>query len=307
MTADRRDLDPQVSELLSRLPPHVDLRTRTVAQVRDAYDELVRLRRGDSWSPTPVALSEDRTVAGVPCRLHLPTLDGPHRLLVWLHGGGWVVGGLDSHEDICRLLCTRSGLAVLQVDYRLAPEHPYPAGLQDALAVVREVGLDARWEAVAVGGDSAGGNLAAAVTFVCRAEGRPLAGQLLAYPCLDARCSEASYARRSVGFGLEADDMRWYWQQYAGPADLTDPLLSPAACHDLTGLPPAVIVSAGHDVLSDEDDSYAVRLDAAGVEVWHRRLPGMVHGFLGQTAAVAAADVALSQIASAAGDLFTLR
>lgn len=298
-------LDPQVVTMLGWLPPHVDMRARTVEQVREAYDELVQARRGADWTPTPVAASEDLLVAGVPCRLHLPSDQGPHGLLVWLHGGGWVVGGLDSHEDICRLLAVRSGLAVLQVDYRLSPEHPYPAGLTDALAVVREVGESDRWTGVAVGGDSAGGNLAAAVALVCRAEGRELTGQVLAYPCLDASCSTPSYAEMAVGYGLEAEDMRWYWDQYAATAERTDPLLSPAAAHDLAGLPPTVIASAEHDVLRDEADAFAGRLEQAGVQVWHRRLPGMVHGFLGQTAAVQAADAAVTEIARATGDLFT--
>lgn len=297
-------LDPQVEAMLGWLPAHVDLRTCTVTEIRGAYAQMVEQRRGTGWVPTAVAATQDLSVAGVSCRLHLPTLDGPHGLLVWLHGGGWVVGGLNSHEDICRMLSARSGLAVLQVDYRLSPEHPYPAGLQDALAVVREVGESGRWSAVGVGGDSAGGNLAAAVALVCRAEGRQLACQLLAYPCLDAGCSSASYREMATGFGLEAQDMRWYWEQYAGTAERTDPMLSPAATSDLKGLAPAVVVTAEHDVLCEEGDVFGARLREAGVQVWHRQLAGMVHGFLGQTAVVEAADAAVTEMARAARDLF---
>ena len=293
--------------MLACLPAHVDPATRTPAEHRAGYDQTVRLRRGPQWSPTPVGATDELSVAGVPCRLHLPAAGGPGpgSLLVWLHGGGWMVGGLDSHDDVARILCARSGLAVLQVDYRLAPEHPYPAALDDALAVVREVGASDRWASVSVGGDSAGGNLAAAVALVCRSKGRLLDGQLLAYPCLDAGCASPSYASLATGYGLEATDMRWYWQQYAGHADRTDPLLSPAACPDLARLPPTVLVTAQADVLRDEGDAYAGRLLQAGVPVWHRQLPGLVHGFLGQTSTVAAADAAMTQIADAARELFT--
>lgn len=297
-------LDPQVDALLRALPAHVDLRTRSLPEIRSGYDELVALRQGTTWTPTAVGSTEDLPVAGISCRLHLPAADGPYGLLVWLHGGGWVVGDLDSHDDVCRILCARSGLAVLQVDYRLSPENPYPEALEDALAVVREVGGSDRWRGVAVGGDSAGGNLAAAVALVCRAEGRELAGQLLAYPCLDAGCATASYTQCATGFGLEADDMRWYWQQYAGTAEPNDPLLAPAAAGDVRGLAPAVVVTAEYDVLRDEGDAYAARLREAGVPVQHLAVPGMVHGFLGQSAVVAAADAAVTQMAHAVRDLF---
>lgn len=293
-------LDPQVADLLAVLPTHVPADRLTPAEHRAQYAEVVRLRRGAGWQPEEVASSVDLTVEGVPCRLHRPLGVEDPAVLVYLHGGGWVVGGLDSHEGISRSLCARGGFAVLAVDYRLSPEHPFPAPLEDCLAAARWA-TEQSFPAVAVGGDSAGGQLASAVALVFRAEGRALAGQLLVYPALDAHAHSPSYAL--TGFGLEADDMRWYWRQYAAMHPLDDPLLSPAAAADLTGLAPAVVVTAGHDVLRDEGDAYAERLAAAGVPVTHLRYVGMVHGFLGQGGTVAAADAAVTEIACAVGDL----
>ena len=130
-------LDPQVAALLTLLPPPVPAGSQTPDELRAAYAELVAIRRGAVWQPEPVGSSQDLSVEGVPCRLHLPAGVERPAILVFLHGGGWVVGGLDSHEGVARALCRRAGIAVLAVDYRLAPEHPYPAALEDCLAAVR--------------------------------------------------------------------------------------------------------------------------------------------------------------------------
>jgi len=288
-------LDPQVAALLTLLPPPVPVGSRTPDQLRAAYEELVATRRGEGWLPEPVGSSQDQLIDGVPCRLHRPKGAERPAVLVYLHGGGWIVGGLDSHEGVARALCHRAGIAVLAVDYRLAPEHPYPAALQDCLTAVRWAGSQ-EFACVGVGGDSAGGGLAAAVALVLRAEGRPLAAQLLVYPALDAQASSPSYDQNAQGYGMSAQEMRWYWTQYA-TTELGDPLLSPAAAPDLAGLAPAVVATAGYDVLRDDGDAYAVRLAAAGVPVWHRQYAGLVHGFLGAGGTVDAADVAISEIA----------
>jgi len=296
-------LDPQVAALLTLLPPPVEVGSQTPAQLRTAYAALVATRRGEGWVPEPVGSSQDLLTDGVPCRLHRP--EGVRRppVLVYLHGGGWIVGGLDSHEGVARALCHRAGIAVLSVDYRLAPEHPYPAALQDCLTAVRWAGSQ-EFACVGVGGDSAGGGLAAAVALVLRAEGRPLAAQLLVYPALDAQASSPSYDQNAQGYGMSAQEMRWYWTQYAATAELGDPLLSPAAAApDLAGLAPAVVATAGYDVLRDDGDDYARRLAAAGVPVWHRQYSGLVHGFLGAGGTVDAADVAVSEIADAVRQL----
>lgn len=295
-------LDPQTADLLALLPPHVPASTMTPAEHRAEYAEVVALRRGAGVVPDEVGSSVDVDVDGVPCRLHRPQGQDRPPLLVYLHGGGWIVGGLESHELVARSLCARAGIAVLAVDYRLAPEHPFPAPLEDCLTAARWAG-EQDFASLSVGGDSAGGNLAAAVALVFRAEGRPLAAQLLVYPALDAHASSATYDENGTGFGLEAEDMRWYWEQYAGDHPKDDPLLSPAAATDLRELPPAVVATAEYDVLRGEGDGYATRLAEAGVPVWHRCYPGLTHGFLGQGGAVAAADVALDEIAAAVGDL----
>lgn len=294
-------LDPQVQALLAAFPPHVDAAQFPIEVHRAGHAEFVRqLQARGAFEQ--VGSSADLDVLGVPCRLHRPAdLERPH-LLVFLHGGGWIVGDLDSHEGLARSLCARGGVAVLAVGYRLAPEHPFPASLEDCLTVARWA-AEQDFASVSVGGDSAGGNLAAAVALVFRAEGRPLAGQLLLYPALDAHTRSPSYDENARGFGLEAQDMRWYWEQYAGTSAKDDPLLSPAATPDLAGLAPAVVVTAEYDVLRDEGDRYAQRLREAGVPVWSKQYAGMLHGFLGQGADVTAADLALTEIAGAFADL----
>jgi acetyl esterase len=295
-------LDPQTADLLALLPPHVPASTMTPAEHRAGYAELVALRSGAGVVPEEVGSSVDVQVDGVACRLHRPLGQDRPPLLVYLHGGGWIVGGLGSHELVARSLCARAGVAVLAVEYRLAPEHPFPAPLEDCLTAARWAG-EQDFASVSVGGDSAGGNLAAAVALVFRAEGRPLACQLLVYPALDAHASSATYDDNGAGFGLEAQDMRWYWEQYAGKHPKDDPLLSPAAAGELRELAPAVIATAGYDVLRGEGDAFAARLAEAGVPVWHRCYPGLTHGFLGLGGAVAAADAALTEIAAAVGVL----
>ncbi len=292
-------VDPQVRALLALVPPGT-ARDTSVEDHRRGYADVVRQRRGEGWVAESVASSTALEVEGVPCVLHRPEGVEQPAVLIYLHGGGWVVGGLESHEGIVRSLCHRAGIAVLAVDYRLAPEHPFPVPLEDALAATRWA-CEQDFASVSVGGDSAGANLAAAVALVFRAEGRPLACQLLVYPCLDVAATSPSY--HLSGFGLEGDDMRWCWERYAGTHARDEPLLSPAAATDLAGLAPAVIATAEYDILRDEGNAYAERLRASGVQVWSRQYAGMVHGFFGQGDAVAAADVAFSEIASAVRDL----
>lgn len=301
-------LDPQVADLLSRLaaaglPAPSSL---SPTDNRELYARVVAARRGPGWAPEPVGSSQDLLAGGVPARLHRPEGVVRPPVLAFFHGGGWVVGDLDTHDGITRALCRRAGTAVLAVDYRLAPEHPYPAALQDCLAATRWLAQAADGlglGAVAVGGDSAGGALAACVALACREAGPALAAQLLVYPCTDAGTAADSYWRNAEGYGLTAETMRWYWSQYAQDADRDDPLLSPARAADLSGLPPAVVVTAEYDPLVDEGDALARRLAAAGVPVRHRQLPGQVHGFLGMTGAVAAADEAVTVLAHDLRDL----
>lgn len=212
----------------------------------------------------------------------------PAPLLVFFHGGGFVFGDLESHDSACRMICRGAGVHVLAVDYRLAPEHKAPAAADDAYAAYRwarshaeELGADPT--RVAVGGDSAGGLLAAVVTRLARAAGDPLpALQWLIYPATDLRGGTRSRTLLADGFLLTKHDMDWFRQQYVDGSDLdvTDPLVSPLLAEDLSGLSPALVVTAGFDPLRDEGDLYAGRLRDAGVSVDHRRMDSMIHAFL---------------------------
>jgi acetyl esterase len=225
----------------------------------------------------------------LPARLYVPTehhgrSDGG--LIVYYHGGGWVTGNLDTHDQPCRLLASSSGVQVLSVDYRLAPEHPYPAPISDAVGAFRAVcaranSFGADPKRVAVAGDSAGGHLAAVTALVCAADGGPTpAFQLLIYPVTDLANTARSRVTFESGFVLSTADMQWFEEQFAGPdVDRNDPRVSPLVAEDLNGVAPAMVVTAGFDPLRDEGEAYAARLSEAGVPTLQRRYPGYVHGF----------------------------
>lgn len=229
----------------------------------------------------------DLPAGGVPSRLYRPgpATDGPTGLLVYLHGGGWVLGDLESHDNVCHSLCRRSGHAVLSVDYRLAPEDPFPAGLDDARSALAwaasnadELGVDAT--RIAIGGDSAGANLAA---VAARSAPVPLAFQLLVYPVADARMVAASYTENADGYFLTAASMKWFVELYlsGGAADADDPRVSPLLADDasLAASPPTLVITAGFDPLRDEGIAYADRLGDLGVTTSHVHYPGQIHGF----------------------------
>ncbi len=212
--------------------------------------------------------------------------------VLYLHGGGWVVGSPASYDQVGRMLANRAGATVVLADYRRAPEHRFPAQLEDAeaaLACVREIAGD---EPVAVAGDSAGGTLAA----VLARRHRDLAAQALVYPVLDAGMATVSYRTFATGFRLTADDMAWHFAQYGG--DPADPDVSPLRAPELAGLPPATIVLASHDVLRDEGEAYAARLRAAGVPATVTVVDGTVHGFVRWPAVTPLAGVGLDALAT---------
>jgi acetyl esterase len=237
-----------------------------------------------------VASVEDITVPGGdgprPARVYRPSAPGPLPTIVLLHGGGFVIGDLDTHDLTARTLANGCDAVVVSVDYRLAPEDPWPAGVEDAVAATRwaasalsTLGGDDR---LAVAGDSAGGNLSAVVAQVMRDEGIPLAGQLLIYPVTDRRGSYPSHQENGTGYFLDLDTMLWFDEQYVGhltEVDVTNPRLAPLN-GDLTGLAPAVLVVAEFDPLRDDGLAYAAALEAAGVPVEVRTFPGMIHGFV---------------------------
>lgn len=212
----------------------------------------------------------------------------PLPAVVFLHGGGFVFCDLESHDLFCRRMTAGTGAVVFSIDYRLAPEHRSPAAAEDSYAalswVAREAGaLGIRSDRVAVAGDSAGGNLAAVVSLLARERGGPdLAAQVLVYPVIDPACDSASFAEYGTGCVNTAAAMRWYWRQYLGGSDLPSPPhhAAPLRADDHTGLPPAIIVTAGRDPLSDEGHEYAAGLRRSGVPVLHRHYPGLFHGFL---------------------------
>jgi acetyl esterase len=227
----------------------------------------------------------DIDAGGVPARLYRPSAAPGLGLLVFLHGGGWVIGDLESHDNVCRSLANRSGHAVLSVDYRLAPEHPFPAALSDAVDATRwahehAADLGCAADRLAIGGDSAGANLAAVVSQLAPV---PLKFQLLVYPVADARQETASYVDNAEGYFLTTTSMTWFIGHYlaGGTGAVDDPRVSPLLADDaaLRQSPPTLVITAEFDPLRDEGDLYAARLAAVGVPTSHVRFSGMFHGF----------------------------
>jgi len=225
-------------------------------------------------------------IGDLPARLYRSS-PSPRPLIIYLHGGGFTIGSLDSHDGICRLLARTAGVAVLALDYRLAPEHPGPAAVDDvtlafasAAGNLEMLGGDPS-SGVGLAGDSAGGALAVLAAVRLRDAGTPAATLLLAYPNGDMALSQPSVSAQGHGWGLEEDDLRWFVEQWVpDPGHRADPAVSPLQA-DLHGLPPAVIATAGHDPLHDEGEALARAIEAGGAEVRYRPHPGLVHGFLG--------------------------
>jgi acetyl esterase len=256
----------------------------------------------DGPAPAVGAIHEARA-AGLPIRIYRPPGHGPWPVLVYFHGGGGVVGSLQTHDVPCRILCRRAGCVVASVDYRLAPEHPFPAAVDDALEAYRwarsgpeALAGDGR---VAVGGDSMGGCLAAVVMHEARTDpaGAPDAA-LLVYPVVDPRSGTPSRERFGNGFLLTTDSIDWFEAHYLGDADPLHPRAAPGRVEDLRGLPPTIVATAGFDPLRDEAETYAEALAAAGVQVEHRCFADQVHGFLHMTS-IASARAATFELADA--------
>lgn len=301
-------LDPEIGALVAAQealpgPPAHEI---PIADARAAHDRETEVLSG----PGP-AVAEVRDVHApgprgpVRIRVMRPAGDGLLPLVAYVHGGGWAIGTVEAFEPVCRALAVASGAVVTSVDYRLAPEHPFPAGLEDVCAAVRwlhdhatELGADPARMGIA--GDSAGGNLAAVATRRLRDEGGPpLRHQALIYPVCDAALDTRSYREKGTGFGLSRESMRRFWDLYLDGADAADPDVSPLRAADLTGLPPAFVLLVPDDVLCDEGDAYARRLEAAGVPVTLRRYDGAAHGFFRWIAKAELARRAVDDVAAA--------
>ena len=218
-------------------------------------------------------------------RIYRPARRETLPALVYFHGGGWTIGDLDTHDVLCRQRAAGARCTVFSVDYRLAPEHPFPAAVEDCLAATRyiaEHAAELKVRGIAVGGDSAGGNLAATVALLARDAGGPqLAFQLLIYPATDQRCATASHERNAQGYLLTRDSIQYFRRAYLpNEKDWTDWRASPLLARSHAKLPPALVITAGYDPLLDEGRAYAERLRAAGVEVDYREYADMVHGFI---------------------------
>ncbi len=288
----------QVLEMIEQLglPPFEE-------QTPEAARAMFAAMREVSAGGPEVASVEDREIAGVAVRIYRPSTATGVPVLVYLHGGGWVIGNLDSHDGVARELASQTGIVVVSVDYRLAPEHKFPAAVDDAVAVTRwvldhaaEVGGDPT--RVAIGGDSAGGNLSAVVTHELR--GR-LAFQLLVYPAVDLGMSSPSIEENGEGYLLTKASMEWFIGHYIGgtTADPADARLSPLANTEWTGLPPALVITAEFDPLRDEGEAYAAKLSAEGVATTLHRYDGQIHGFFSMGALVPDGKAALAEAAAA--------
>ncbi len=310
-------LDPQARAMLDQaaalgIKPNYML---TVAEAREAMAERSKALAGD---PVPLAGVEDRLIPGpggeLPIRVYTPHGKGPFPLLVYFHGGGWVIGSIQSHDHVCRALSFKVGCIVVSVDYRLAPEHKYPAAVQDAFAATRWVAAKAATlggdgSRLAVGGDSAGGNLATVAALLARERGGPsLAFQLLLYPVTDCDFDTPSYLENAEGYMLHRADMQWFWNHYlAGTDEGRNPYASPLRARDLRGLPPALVITAEYDPLRDEGEAYAARLREADVPVVLTRYDGMIHGFASRAVILDQGKRALEQVASALREVFGSR
>ncbi|WP_246087965.1 alpha/beta hydrolase [Nocardioides albertanoniae] len=280
-------LDSQIADLLTFLAKGQPLESHDPPSARALYRAMaVDGRRGEPLMS--VKSVEETTIPGpagdIPVRVYRPATEGELPTIVMFHGGGWVVGDLDSHENQARSLATLCDAVVVSVGYRLAPEHPFPAAYDDAVAAARWAGDNAATLGgdgrIAVAGDSAGGNLSAVVAQVLAAEGRELAGQLLIYPATDMTGGYPSYAENGHGYFLELPTMKWFSDNYLGAvhADRADPRLSPIK-GDLKGLAPAVLVTAEFDPLRDEGVAYAKALESSGVPTTYHHFDGLIHGF----------------------------
>jgi acetyl esterase/lipase len=297
-------LNPQVgaSARLRRRPPAEVLAGDPQERLRFLRAAMEEANEAECGPALPLPVVVDVDAGGVPCRLYATRPDAP--VFVYLHGGGWCYGSIETVDRMCRRIADRSGVAVLSVDYRLAPEHVFPAALEDAgtvVAFVRASGaaLGVDPSRIAIGGDSSGGHLATIEARRQRDAAAPLDYQVLIYPAIDPMLAAESYGEFGE-YGLDRASMKLAWEAFIpDPATRLTPDAAPLAVPDLSGMPPTLMITAEYDVLRDEGNDYADALIAAGVPVVHTRYQGVNHGFARRLATVDAARAAADQVASA--------
>jgi len=303
-------LDPQLKIILDTFNAAgpIFLRAETAEQARAKMRALLEANP----APAPAIYRvEDRHIQGadgqIEVRVYTPEGGPPMGVLVYFHGGGWVLGDLESHDHVCRALANGAGCVVVSIDYRLAPEHVFPAGAEDCYAATKWVAenaaaLGADASRMAVGGDSAGGNLAAVVSIMARDRGGPkIDFQLLLYPATDCALDTPSQKEFAAdGYVLSRADMEWFWKNYLDPGvEKNNPYACPLRAKNLKGLPPALVLTASHDPLRDEGERFAERLIAAGINVTCTRYEGVTHGFVSFADALDKGKEGLRQAADA--------
>ncbi len=295
-------LDPQAQNVLDVVAALNLPANHTVSAVEARANAKMRPRA----EGPEVGKVEDRTIAGsgpdIPVRIYTPVGPGPFPILAWFHGGGWVVGDLDSADATARQLTVGANCVTVSVDYRLAPETKFPGASDDCYAATmwaaqHATELNGDAGRLAVGGDSAGGNLAAAVALMARdRQSLALAFQLLIYPVTDRNFTTASYTNNAEGYLLSKAGMQWYWDHYlSDPSDASNPYAAPLQATDLSGLPSALVVTAEYDPLCDEGEAYGARLKAAGIPTVCTRYDGMIHGFFGMANVLDKAKLAIDE------------
>ncbi|MCH8989281.1 MAG: alpha/beta hydrolase [Chloroflexi bacterium] len=305
-------LDPQIMQVMEQVAALGLPAAHTVSPAEARANAKLRPR-----APGPeVAKVEDRNIPGpdgdVPVRIYTPEGGGPFPILAWYHGGGWVVGDLESADGSARNLCVGGQCVVVSVDYRLAPETKFPGPAEDCWAattwaVDNASSFNGDPTRLAVGGDSSGGNLAAAMCLMAADRGGPeIAFQLLVYPVTDADLNSVSYGENGEGYSLTKATMQWYWDHYlSGGEDAANPYAAPLQAKSLAGQPPALVITAEYDPLRDEGEAYAKRLREAGVEATSTRYDGVIHGFFSMGAVVDKGQQAVDEASAALRKAFS--
>lgn len=305
-------LDSHVAGLLAQLAANPDAKGLADVPPEAGRGMFHAMAAMFDVKDVPIGKVENRRIPGpageIPVRIYTPVAAGTEPLpcLVYYHGGGWVIGDLETHEGACRMLANDSGCRVISVDYRLAPEHVFPAAPEDCFAALKWVAANAQPlgvdpKRIAVGGDSAGGNLSAVVCQMAREAGGPsVAFQLLIYPATDMALGTGSKKENATGYFLEERTMHYFYDLYVPKGtDENDPRLSPLRAKNFAGLPPAYVITAQYDVLRDEGRLYAEKLKEAGVKVTHVNYDTLIHGFFTMAGVIPAARPAIADAAKA--------